>query len=184
MLRSLVQLTKHIPYTKFWALNKIRPLFIEPIIDLGCHIGDTFWYMKLSGNITGIDIFEDYFKICEERKIYSKFVTMNLNDLPSDYGKYKTATSFFVLEHMSKQNGFELLRKMDLMAENIVILVPYGESIQEAQDSNQYQKHISAWYPEDFTKLGFNVSICIQLSIKKISKFPYRLILATKEGCK
>ena len=182
MFRELVHRTKHIPHTKFWALDRIRHLLKEPILDLGCHIGDTFWYMKISGDITGIDIFEDYFEVCRERGTYRKLVTMDLKDLPEDYGKYSTAVSFFVLEHIDKEHGLELLRKMDKLGDNVIILVPYGESIQESQDSNEHQKHVSAWYPEDFTEHGFDVSTCIQLSIKKISRFPYKLILATKEG--
>lgn len=181
MFRNIIYSTKLIPYTKFWALDKVRHLFKEPILDLGCHIGDTFWYMKISGDITGIDIYEEYFKICLEREIYKKLIQMDLKDLPESFGEYNCVTAFFLLEHMSREDGLELLRKMEIMGQNIVILVPYGESVQESPDPNICQKHISTWYPEDFNQWGFQTSTCIQLSIKKFLKFPYKIILATKE---
>lgn len=183
MFREIVYLTKLIPHTKFWALNKIKYLLQEPILDLGCHIGDTFWYMKIHGDITGIDIFEKYFPKCSSRKIYKELIQMDLRNISEDFGKYATVSSFFVLEHIPKREGIELLRKMECLGRTVVILVPFGKSPQEAQDSNEYQKHVSEWYPEDFIQRGFEVSICIQLSIKKITKFPYKLILATKQQC-
>ncbi len=182
MFREMVYLTKFIPHTKFWALDKIRHLFKEPILALGCHIGDTFWYMKMSGDITGSDVFEQYFQTCIKRKTHKRLIKMDLNNLTEDFGKYGCVTAFFLLEHMSKEDGLELLRKMDILGENIVILVPYGVSDQETPDSNVYQRHVSAWYPEDFTQRGFQISVCVQLSIKKIGQFPYKLILAVKEG--
>ena len=176
-------MTKYIPYTRFWALNKTKHLLKNPILDLGCHIGDTFWYMKHTGDITGIDIYEPYFEMCIERKLYKKLIKMNLNDLPEDFGKYGCVTAFFVLEHMSKKNGTKLLNKFDKLGENIVILTPDGMSVQKSPDDNTYRSHMSAWHSEDFTQRGYKVSKCVHLSIRNIRGFPYKIILATKEGC-
>lgn len=173
-------LTKFIPYTKFWALDKIKHLLREPILDLGCHIGDTFWYMKISGDITGVDIFEQYFQICLKRKIYRRLIQMDLSDLSEDFGRYGSVTAFFLLEHMSRGEGLELLRKMEVIAGNVIVMLPYGESPQESPDGNPYQKHVSVWYPEDFVRRGFRiVSICRQLTVRKI---PNNLILAVRDN--
>lgn len=184
MYRDLIHLTKFIPYTRFHALNKVKHIIKDPVLDLGCHIGDTFWYMKFNGDITGIDIYEPYFKKCRERKIYNKLIKLNLNDLPENYGKYGCVTAFFVLEHMPKEDGLRLLAKLDNYSENTVLLTPDGISEQESPDENAYRSHISSWYPKDFTSRGYTVSKCIQLSIKKIRQFPYRIILATKKGAR
>ena len=176
--KELIYLTKYVPRTKFNELHNLKPYFVDPILDLGCWIGDTFYYMKLKGDIVGIDIHAKYFLKCIERKIYRLLVESDVLHLPKYFSYFGCITAFSILEHLKKKDGFILLDKMKALGKNNIIIVPLGSFPQESPDENPYQKHISTWFPEDFVSEGFKVKICYNLSVKQ---FPfYKIILGVR----
>lgn len=179
-VQELIYYTKYIPNTKFNVLSKIIPFLVEPILDLGCHIGDTFYYMKFKGYIVGIDVHSDYFSKCIERGIYQDLIELNLKDLPISRARFGCVTAFFVLEHLEKRDGLILLDKMEKLGENNVVVVPLGHRSQESVDGNTFQKHLSSWFVKDFLDRGFQVKVCWALTIKRV--LPYRLILGVRKN--
>jgi hypothetical protein len=63
-----------------------------------------------------------------------------------------------LLEHLSKQEGIELIEKAEQWAKKKVIIAgPNGFIPQDAYDANPYQRHVSGWTVEDFESVGFAV---------------------------
>lgn len=181
VLRNLIHLTKYVPHSKFWMLNKMKPFLIDPILDLGCHIGDTFYYMKFHGDIVGIDVHRDYFATCRKRNIYRELVHMDLNELSSNYGWFGCVTCFFVLEHLSKHEGCVLMDKMRHLGKQNVIMVPHGFRTQECVDGNPFQRHRSGWMPSDLIEQGFHVYPCRAFSVQRFPGYKIMIGVRTNE---
>ncbi len=162
-MREIIHLTRHIPYTKFWVLERIRPLLREPILDLGCGKGDPFWYLKFSGDITGVDVFFPYLKIAYDRNIYKELFLRDVEDI-EDLGKFKTITAFFLLEHLPTDKTERLLNLMKRIGKTNIITIPYGKHSQEEHSGNPRQRHVSHYLPEFLEERGFEIMVFYQLS--------------------
>ena len=63
-----------------------------------------------------------------------------------------------VLEHLTKKEGYELIKKMESIAKRkIIISTPNGFLPQEEHDSNKLQIHKSGWTVDEFKNLGYKV---------------------------
>ncbi len=186
IFRSLefVYRTKHIPFTKFWRYNKtIKPLLEEPILDLGCSKGESFWYMKVSGDITGIDLFLPYLEIAAKKCVYNRLVLKNILDIEDgelDLEKFNTIVALDVLEHLKYENAEKLIKIMMSIGKTQIISVPFGDCPQDSNSGNDYQVHQSSFAPEFFTDRGFMIYPYYQLTIKNGLKFSDKAILAVR----
>ena len=64
-------------------------------------------------------------------------------------------TCFDVIEHLKKEDGYKLIKKLENLSNDIIIFfTPLGE-IAIGQSKIQYHVHLSGWLPEDFTKLDY-----------------------------
>lgn len=153
----------NLPFTYNWLLNRsIKENKIETILELGCGKGDFADLVNKDNKfeITGVDIFEPYLKICREKKKYLKLRKMDLSKkLDFKDKSFDAVVCLQTIEHMDKKVGLELLAKMEKIAKKIVIIsTPAGKCFQEEYDSNRYQRHLSDWIPSDFFKKGYKVS--------------------------
>jgi len=63
-----------------------------------------------------------------------------------------------VLEHLSKEEGYELLKKMERWArKKVIIFTPNGYVYQDGYDNNPFQEHKSGWGVKELEELGFKV---------------------------
>jgi len=137
--------------------------------------------MKFKGDITGVDIQSKYFPICQRRGIYQTLIEADLRTLNTEIlTGFGCVTSFFVLEHLRKDDGLNLIEKMKILGKNVLVVVPKGFRIQESPDGNPFQEHLSAWSEEDLLKAGFKVTEAWALTIKKV--VPYKILFGVYEG--
>lgn len=74
-------------------------------------------------------------------------------------------TSFDCIEHMTKENGFDLLKKIDKQFKYKIFFTPKGflkqdeETHPELIKINPWQKHLSGWTSKDFKNMGYKVII-------------------------
>ncbi len=188
VLRSqeFIYRTKHIPYTKFWIYDRImRPILKEPILDLGCAKGETFWYMKISGDIIGIDLFRPYLDIAKERKVYKKLILgdiLKVEEYGLDLDRIKVCSALHVLEHLSIENAKRLLEKIEQIGETQIIATPYGFRQQDPFGGNDLEEHVSAFLPEFFEERGYKTYSYYQLTMKKGIHIFERAILAVRSS--
>lgn len=66
-----------------------------------------------------------------------------------------------VIEHLSKGDGYRLIFDMILKAKKqIIVGAPIGYTNTEYAvklHNNEFERHISGWFPYEFRQLGFNV---------------------------
>lgn len=64
-------------------------------------------------------------------------------------------------EHIERETFLENIKRIESKATKIIIFgMPYGEEAQGPVYGNKYEEHVSAWYEEDFEKMGYQ---CIVL---------------------
>ncbi|MDZ4346859.1 MAG: class I SAM-dependent methyltransferase [Candidatus Binatia bacterium] len=61
-------------------------------------------------------------------------------------------------EHVHKEELVKVLAAVERRSRMIVLASPWGISSQTAIDGNEYEKHLSSLYPEDFEEMGYEVS--------------------------
>ncbi len=151
------------PFTINWLLSKfIKRNGIKTILELGCGKGDFADLVNKDHkfDITGVDIFEPYLKICKDKKKYSRLIKKDLSKkLNFEDKSFDAVVCLQTIEHLDKEIGLGLLPQMEKIAKKIVIIsTPAGECFQEEYDSNRYQRHLSDWIPSEFLKKGYKVS--------------------------
>lgn len=72
--------------------------------------------------------------------------------------KYDVVMFWHGPEHLKRENFGIVLEKMCCAAKRLVIVgCPLGEYKQSKVMGNPYDRHLSSFYPDDFTSLGWNV---------------------------
>ena len=75
-------------------------------------------------------------------------------------------------EHIEKDLFLEKLGQIEKKANKLIIFgMPHGEEIQEAVYGNKYEEHISAWYEDDWHRLGYKAMIVNDRTLGHITAF-------------
>ena len=152
----------NLPFTYNWLLSRlIKKNEIKTILELGCGKGDFADLINKNQqfDMTGVDIFEPYLKICREKKKYSKLIKRDLSKgFPFENNSFDVVVCLQTIEHLDKKIGENLFNQVEKIAEKMIIITtPVGECLQEDYDNNAYQRHLSGWDPIDFQSRGYKV---------------------------
>jgi hypothetical protein len=72
--------------------------------------------------------------------------------------KVDLVTMYGVIEHFPKYDAWEILKKVEMVSKRFVLLeTPNGFVPQGPEYGNPYQRHLSGWFPHDFSGLGYTV---------------------------
>jgi len=154
-----------IPFTYMGILKNIagNP---KTVIDLGCGDGEI---MKIIGekewNVTGVDIYTSSLKKADKTGMYKTLIKGNLvtvcRKLVKEKKKYDLVFCSQVIEHVTREDGEELLTLADKLARKRVYFgTPNGFMHQPEVfiKGNPHQHHKSGWTIEDFESRGFRVN--------------------------
>lgn len=132
-----------------WMLR--NEIISGPILDMGLGRGEIGLALRnagFEGQITGLDICEDYIK--GSVNVYSDIYICNivelLKDLPiEELDKFGTIIWLDVLEHLDAEDGLMVLEKMFQSKAKIVIGTPNYEYRQRGTETNPFEEHKSHW---------------------------------------
>lgn len=130
------------------------------ILDVGCGTGTQIEIINTDNKyqVTGIDIYEPYIKECKKKGIYKKVIKGDARKMNFPKKSFDVVICFHVIEHMTKNEGFAIIKKLETIArKRVVLALPIGHLHQEAFDENKHQEHKSAWYPNYFKMRGYTV---------------------------
>jgi hypothetical protein len=133
-------------------------------IDVGTGKGSTgfkikgLWgYGKGDFSLIGIEVFEPYYEHVKKLGIYDDVILMDASKPWSPSLSCNVGICVHTIEHMSKEEGYRLIENMEGHVRDLIIFVtPHGEADSPPDDNNIYNLHKSAWYEEDFKKLGYS----------------------------
>jgi ubiquinone/menaquinone biosynthesis C-methylase UbiE len=132
------------------------------VIDVGCGKGIWGYLLRaLRENVVylcGVDITPSYLQFIKERNVYDDLILCDSVFLPFRDGSFDLVLLSEVLEHLEKKQAYVMLKQLESIARQLILItVPQGLVKQEAIGGISAEKHRSAWYANDFKKLGYKV---------------------------
>lgn len=126
------------PYIK----SLVSRLKRDRMLDIGCGCGT---YAKLfpDAEWTGIEVWEPYVDKFKLRDLYKDLHIADARKF--DYlqlGKFDIAFAGDVMEHMTSEEAKDLLEKLKLIADTVIISIPIGHHPQGEYEGNPYERHV------------------------------------------
>jgi 2-polyprenyl-3-methyl-5-hydroxy-6-metoxy-1,4-benzoquinol methylase len=132
----------------------------KTLLDVGCGEHSGIGYFKKKPYSVGVELFEEALKKSKKSKIHDKYLQIDAMDVD----KYIPDKSFdcvmlnAVIEHIEKEEGKKLIKKLEKIAKKIVIIsTSNGFIAQGAADNNPWQVHKSGWTVEEMRERGYKV---------------------------
>lgn len=127
------------------------------VLDLGC--GDESPIQGVSTLFSvGVELFEPSLEESKKKKIHSQYIKADIRKIEFKKNSFDAVLALDLIEHLSKEEGYELISKMEKWAKKkVIFFTPNGFLWQNGSDNNIWQTHKSGWNTEEFKKLGFKV---------------------------
>lgn len=163
------------------------------ILDVASGLGPWGFLVRTRFNgkpiIIAVDIWLPYIERVNTVQIYDEIVRADVRKLPFKEGSFEVVIACEVLEHMPKQEGISFLYELERVTRGLLIITtPLGFMFQDAINDNQFEKHVSAWQPDDFKKRGYSVKVVDSFPlprtlrlVDKIRRWVFRLPQSLKE---
>ena len=129
----------------------------ETVLDLGCGRNSTLQYVSVPYSL-GIEIFEPYLEESRKRRIHTDYICADINDIEFRENSFDAVLAIELIEHLTKEDGLRLIKKMERWARvKVIIVTPNSFLPQDEYDDNFRQIHLSGWNVREFNGLGYNV---------------------------
>lgn len=132
----------------------------ETILELGAGQNSYYHVPGRKYKITGFDIYEPSLIKAKENGKIDDYIVGNVLDIGQIFNEdsYDLVCAFDLIEHLKKNNGYELIKNMEIIArKRIVIFTPNGFLPQPPSEDNPFQEHLSGWNYNEMVSLGFTV---------------------------
>ncbi len=152
----------------FFTLRFIYPLeyFLlrelmdcKSILDLGCG-NHSMVPSVVPDNVytVGVEYFKPYYEEAVQEARHKKYINANIMETEFEDKSFDAVVLLDVLEHLTKGEGDELLKRMERWAKKkVIVFTPNGFIPQEGYDSNPFMKHKSGWQAHEFKKMEYQV---------------------------
>ncbi len=98
------------------------------------------------------------YKRAKKRGIHNQYIQADIRTIEFRPKSLDAILCSEVLEHLSKEEGYKLIKRMEEWGEKkIIITTPNGYIWQDNYDNNPLQEHKSGWSYEELRQLGFKV---------------------------
>jgi SAM-dependent methyltransferase len=129
----------------------------DTVLDLGCGYNSVLQYCDIAFSV-GVELFAPYLEESKKKAIHNEYIRADIREVDFKPKSFDVVMALEVLEHLAKDDGHELIQKMEAWARKKVILTtPNSYLYQDTYDDNPLQKHLSGWNVNEFEKMGFKV---------------------------
>ena len=98
------------------------------------------------------------YKESKKKQIHNEYILADLRKLEFKPKSFDAILCLEVIEHLTKEEGYGLIKKMEKWArKKIIITTPNGYLYQDGYDCNPFQTHKSGWSVGELEKLGYEV---------------------------
>lgn len=133
---------------------------MNSVLDVGCGSNSPLAKVKKHFYSVGVDIHKPSIAESKKKRIHDEYKIGNVLAIDELFAEkqFDAVIALDLIEHLPKQRGNELLKKMTKLAKKkVILLTPNGFVPQHPVDGNTFQTHVSGWTVDDFKKLGFRV---------------------------
>ncbi len=129
------------------------------ILDLGCGRNSPLRFLPPGHYTVGVEMFRPYLEQSKGRGLHADYVLGDVRTVEFAPRSFDCVLVCDVLEHLSKEEGYELLRKIERTArKKTVVFTTNGFVGQEEYDENELQRHLSGWTAGSLRERGYRVS--------------------------
>ena len=127
------------------------------VLDLGCGCNSPIQYCGIFFSV-GVELFGPYLQESKKKRIHNQYIKADIKKIEFKPKSFDAILYSEVLEHLTKEEGYELIKKMEKWAKKKIIITTPNEYLwQNGYDNNPLQEHKSGWSVEELERLGFNV---------------------------
>jgi SAM-dependent methyltransferase len=129
----------------------------DTVLDLGCGYNSPLQYCDITFSV-GVELFAPYLEESRKKAIHNEYVEADIREVDFKPKSFDVVLAIEVLEHLAKDEGYELIQKMEAWArKKVIVKTPNSYLHQDTYDDNTLQSHLSGWTVNEFKKMGFKV---------------------------
>ncbi len=138
-------------------------------LDIGCGVSSHLSRFRPGIKTIGIDVDPESIEESRRCNVHDDYILADvikmsaeeLGDLAAEKigeRKFDLVSAYGVIEHLPKSEGWKLLEKCEQLTSKYVIMeTPNGFVEQGPEFGNEFQRHLSGWFPEEFQGVGYRV---------------------------
>lgn len=128
----------------------------QSVLDIGCGPSSLIKDCKQITYSVGVEAFDGYLNESKKKKIHTKYIKGEIQNLDFPKKSFDAVIMIEVLEHLSKKDGLETLKRAEQWAKKkIIITTPNGYFKMDEIDKNKFQEHLSGWTRKELEKKGY-----------------------------
>ena len=129
----------------------------DTVLDLGCGYDSPIQYCRVPFSV-GVELFDPYLEESKKKGIHNEYIKADVRKIGFRPRSFDAAVALDLLEHLTKDEGAELLCKMESWAKKkVVVFTTNGYLLQGPCDGNYLQEHKSGWRVDELGELGYKV---------------------------
>jgi len=127
------------------------------VLDLGCGHNSLIQFCPVHWSL-GVETFDAYLQHSRSRHIHSQYIQADVRKLEFRDRSFDAVIALELLEHLNKEEGYELIHNMERWARRkVIVSTPNGYLPHGCRDNNPFQVHKSGWEIDELMNLGFSV---------------------------
>ena len=130
---------------------------VKTALDIGCGTRSHLSQFRPSVQTTGLDAHADAIDLAKQRNIHDHYIQANILSDNLD-ATFDLVTLFGLIEHLPKASGLDLLDRVERLSAKFILLeTPHGFVPQGPEFGNEFQRHHSGWFINEFEGRGYTV---------------------------
>ena len=130
---------------------------IKTALDIGCGTSSHLNRLRPGVETTGLDAHADAIDLARERGVHDHYIQANILEDDIDE-QFDLVTLYGLIEHLPKSDGLRLLDRVEkLSCKYILLETPQGFVPQGPEFGNEFQRHHSGWFIQEFEGRGYTV---------------------------
>lgn len=130
----------------------------DTVLDLGCGYNSPIQHCNVTFSV-GVELFEPYLQESKKKAIHNQYIKADIRKIELKPKSFDAVIAVELLEHLTKEEGHALIKKMETWAgKKVIITTPNGYLWQNGYDNTPLQEHKSGWSVGELQRLGFKVS--------------------------
>lgn len=147
--------------SRIWTLLQLRRALsgCDSVLDIGCGSDSALSIFGLE-TLVGFEGYGPSVEAARAKRTHQEIIMGKVQNLASHFAtnQFEACIAIDVIEHMTKQEGLQMLSSMERIAsKRSIILTPNGFLPQGHTDKADLQVHLSGWEPAEMGRLGYRV---------------------------
>jgi SAM-dependent methyltransferase len=127
-------------------------------LDIGCGSGSPTRFIDFDFRV-GIDGHEPSLAMARSGGTHDEYHLLAAQDICKKFspGQFDCCVALDLIEHLTKVEGFSLIRDMEIIASKKILLFTPGGYLPQVSHNGDMQAHLSGWTAGELRALGFRV---------------------------